>query len=103
MSPLIRQLINDRGQIAGRSYTDSINPATGCPVVHPFLWQNGSMLDLGTLGGTSADVRSLNQRGQVVGLSNLTGDLTFHPFLWSKGQLIDLGTLGGDTGETNWI
>jgi len=61
------------------------------------------MSDLGTLGGTSADVRSLNQLGQVVGVSNLTGDLTFHPVLWSKRKLIDLGTLGGDTGEPKWI
>ena len=97
------ELINDGGQIAGISYTDSINPATGCPTLHPFLWQNGSMRDLGTLGGTFADVRSLNQLGQIVGYSNLTGDLTFHPFLWNKRKLIDLGTLGGDTGEPNWI
>jgi probable HAF family extracellular repeat protein len=97
------ELINDRGQIAGSSYTDSINPATGCPFLHPFVWQNGAMMDLGTLGGTGFEIRSLNQRGQVVGLSNLSGDQTFHPFLWSKGQLTDLGTLGGDTGETNWI
>ena len=97
------QLINDRGQIAGSSYTDSINPATGCPFLHPFVWQNGAMMDLDTLGGTGFEIRSLNQRGQVVGLSNLSGDQTFHPVLWSKGQLTDLGTLGGDTGETNWI
>ncbi|HYK34510.1 hypothetical protein [Alloacidobacterium sp.] len=97
------ELINDRGQIAGASYTDSINPATGCPEIRPFLWQNGSMLDLGTLGGTSGDVRSMNQWGQVAGFSNLSGDQTFHPFLWSRRHLIDLGTFGGDTGEPNWI
>lgn len=97
------ELINDRGQIAGASYTSSINPATGCPEVHPFLWHNGSMLDLGTLGGTFADVRALNQRGQVAGFSNLAGDLTSHPFLWNRRHLVDLGTLGGDSGLTNWI
>lgn len=99
----LAELINDRGQVAGASYTSEINPATTCPELHPFLWHNSSMVDLGTLGGTFADVRAMNQRGQVVGFSNLAGDLISHPFLWTSGHLIDLGTLGGDTGLTNWI
>jgi probable HAF family extracellular repeat protein len=61
------------------------------------------MLDVGTFGGSSTEVAALNQRGEVVGISNLAGDETFHPFLWSKKRLIDLGTLGGDNGQTNWI
>ena len=97
------ELINDAGQIAGTSYTDSINPASGCPPVHPFFWENGAMLDVGTLGGTSTEVAALNQRGEVVGMSTLAGDQVFHPFHWSKGRLTDLGTLGGDTGWINWM
>jgi probable HAF family extracellular repeat protein len=61
------------------------------------------MQDLGTLGGTTAAVNALNDRGEVVGQSNLTGDATFHPFLWDGRSLSDLGTFGGDLGSANWI
>jgi probable HAF family extracellular repeat protein len=56
------------------------------------------MIDLGTLGGTLGVANWLNNRGQVVGQSNLAGDLTAHPFLWDRGSLKDLGTLGGTFG-----
>ena len=98
-------LVNERGQITGQSYTNSApNPVTGQPTADPFLWENSTMLDLGTLGGTLGNPTALNNRGQVVGVSKLVGDKTSHPFLWTNSAgMQDLGTLGGDTGETNWI
>jgi probable HAF family extracellular repeat protein len=91
--------INERGDIAGQSFTNDIpNETTGNPTLNPFLWHHGTMLDLGTLGGTEGNSEALNNRGQVVGESNLAGDETVHPFLWDGLGMRDLGTLGGSFG-----
>jgi probable HAF family extracellular repeat protein len=85
--------VNERGQIIGYSYTNFIpNPATGVPAIHPFLWDKGTMTDLGTLGGTSATPTGLNNKGCVIGQSDLDGDEISDPFLWKNGMLIDLFT-----------
>jgi probable HAF family extracellular repeat protein len=39
--------------------------------------------------------RLLNNSGQVVGYSQITGNTAIHPFLYSGGVMKDLGTLGG--------
>ncbi len=97
------EILNESGQVAGESYTNSIpNPLTGIPTTDPFLWDR-QMRDLGTLGGTYGHSNNLNNRGQVVGYSNLAGDSTFHPFVWDRGVLKDLGTLGGDNGQATWV
>src|SRR6185369_678921 len=98
------QYINERGQVVGFSYTDSTpNDSTGIPTVHPFLWERGSMLDLGSLGGTFGKVNGLNERGDVVGDMTLPGDEFQHPYLWERGTLKDLGTLGGYTGSATCV
>jgi probable HAF family extracellular repeat protein len=96
--------INEGGQIVGYSYVNSTpDPVIGIPPIHPFLWDRGRMIDLGTFGGVFALALNLNNRGQVVGFMDLAGDQTSHPFLWDRGRLIDLGTLGGDSGQANWV
>ena len=96
--------INQRGEIAGLSTTNTIpNSTTGIPTVDPFVWSGGHMIDLGTLGGTFGAPGAINNRGQVVGNSNLAGDLLTHAFLWQGGHMSDLGTLGGDNSVGNWV
>lgn len=46
---------------------------------HPLI----TVEDLGTLGGTSSNGIALNDRGDVVGVSSIPGDLDPHPFFWS--------------------
>jgi probable HAF family extracellular repeat protein len=98
-------LINESGQISGWSFTNStINSATGLPTLDPFFWENGKMLDMGTLGGLFGRAFALNNRGQVAGFSDLAGDQACHPFLWDKtGGMRDLGTLGGDSGLAYFV
>jgi probable HAF family extracellular repeat protein len=91
--------MNESGHIVGCSDTSKINPATGIPVVEPFLWEPDTMISLGSFGGTAGCPTSINNRDQVVGFSSLAGDGSIHPFLWERGRpLVDLGTLGGPNG-----
>ena len=101
------QYVNDAGQIAGQSFTDSTpNPpitapacmTSGIPTEHPFLWNDG-FIDLGSLGGTCGYANWLTNQGEVVGTMTLAGDTTNHAFLWSRGVLTDLKTLGGNNFE----
>ncbi len=95
---------NASGQIAGQSFTSSeVNPSTGYPNLDPFLWTRGHMRDLGSLGGAQGTANWLNDRGEVVGLSDLPGDQALHAFVSRGGRLRDLGTLGGDFSGANYV
>jgi len=93
--------INEAGQIIGISYTNSTpnQVATRCsgaiqslmPTQEPFLWENGKMISLKSLGGTCGFPHDINSHGQVVGASDLLGDQVMHPFLWTKAKgMLDL-------------
>jgi probable HAF family extracellular repeat protein len=88
----IAQVINNPGQIAGRSGTCSR------PGLHAVFWQDGRVMDMGNLGGTGGNNPfDINTWGQVVGFSFLAGDETAHAFLWDRHSgMKDLGTVPGD-------
>jgi probable HAF family extracellular repeat protein len=89
--------VNDNGQVVGGSGMCGSGPGIGPIVIHAIMWQNGSITDLGNLGGAVNNIAyAINNRGQIVGASDLPGDSTGHAFLWQRGVMTDLGTLSGD-------
>lgn len=114
---------NERGQAVGAAETSTPDPdgedfcSFGTHFTCPsFLWQNGTMTPLRTLGGSNNFVFAINNGGQVAGVSeNNTHDAScaapfqvrdFEAAIWGPGPgtIYELPPLGGDTvGEATWI
>jgi probable HAF family extracellular repeat protein len=98
--------VNNSGQAVGLSNNGVVDPFSPFGVqVRTFLWEEGGLRDIGTLGGPDAFAGPgcNNQRpGVIVGSSytsftpnKTTGVPTQDPFLWENGKMKDLGNLGG--------
>jgi probable HAF family extracellular repeat protein len=111
--------INDKGWIAG--YANLAGDRTE----HAVLWINGTVTDLGTLGGPNSSVGfpTKNSQGMLVGFSQTTGsdplregwnyfcgpsggkplcqgkNLITRGFTWQNGAMTPLPTLGGNISE----
>ncbi len=105
--------INDFAQAVGEAETGVLDPDgedfCGFGTHHicrPYLWQNGSMSALPTLGGNNGSASDINNRGQIAGTAQTavvdttcppSNPLrTVLPVLWEKGGVRALPTVDGD-------
>jgi probable HAF family extracellular repeat protein len=105
--------INDRGEAVGLAETSVPDPdgedmcAFGTKkTCRPFLWRDGHIMALPTLGGNNGQASAINNRGQIVGISETTvqdsgcpaskpGKI-ISPVFWERGEVRALPTLAGD-------
>ncbi|HPD30329.1 MAG TPA: DUF3466 family protein [Phycisphaerae bacterium] len=78
--------MNNAGEIVGWAVANN--------VYQGFLYANGLMISLGSLGGQGCQAHGINDARQVVGAA-ATATGQEHAFIYTGGQMIDLGTLGG--------
>jgi probable HAF family extracellular repeat protein len=94
--------INDSGEVVGISGLCS-NAVGGASARHALLWRNGMPFDLGNIGGHAWNTpTALNNRGEIVGFANTSGDenapLSPVAFLWTQetGKMEKLPMLDDD-------
>jgi probable HAF family extracellular repeat protein len=93
--------INSAGAITGgaaNTIADSNSFFGWGTQTRAFVWTNGMMQDIGTLGGTDAVGYYVNDAMQVVGQS-YTSTGAVDPFIWANNQMQDMGSLGGTYGN----
>jgi probable HAF family extracellular repeat protein len=117
-----RYSVKDLGTLGGtlsmansvnnKGWVDGFSTLKGDLNGHAFLWRNGVMTDLKTLGGPNSTASyPFNERGQVTGYSDTRfkdpnkedfcsfgTNLRCLPFVWQKGVMKGLPTLGGTNG-----
>jgi probable HAF family extracellular repeat protein len=73
----------------------------------PFLWRDGHIMGLPTLGGNNGQAAAINNREQIVGISETTAPdpgcppskqpgTTVLPVMWERGEVRALPTLPGE-------
>jgi probable HAF family extracellular repeat protein len=105
--------INDRGEAVGMAETSVLDPdgedvcAFGTHLTcRPFLWREGRMRALPTVGGNNGQASAINDRGEVAGFAETAvadatcpagaPSKTDSPVVWEKGKAQALPTVGSD-------
>lgn len=99
--------------INDRSWVDSASNLPGDMNHHAFVWIDGHITDLGTLGGPNSNIGQMNDRGDVTvggadtGIPDPLGEdwcgfgtqQTCLSFIWNNGIRTLIPTLGGNNGD----
>jgi probable HAF family extracellular repeat protein len=80
--------VNTTGQVTGASGSSNSNSS------EVFFYSDGSLTNLGTLGGTSGIGNAINRLGQIAGYSQNSAG-TYRGFITRGDTLVDIGDLGG--------
>ncbi len=93
--------IDDNGRVVGASaISNAVSCAPGDPSTfagcHAFQVSQGTMTDLGTLGGSWSVANPSNNSGDVIGFSSLPGDANYAAFLSTSGAMQALLPVAGD-------
>jgi probable HAF family extracellular repeat protein len=107
--------VNRFGQTVGAAETSMSDPEDFCgfnaygfpsaSACSPFLWQDGEMTKLPTLGGENGFANMINHRGEVAGLAETAKKdpssgcpvHRFAPVVWVNGKIYALPTAPGDS------
>jgi probable HAF family extracellular repeat protein len=85
--------VDNSGDIVGDAWNGN-----GFGYSHAFLYHNGAMTDLGTLGGSYCHAYDINNSGQITGWTTTSGGYV-RPYLFSNGAMQDLGALPGNASQ----
>jgi probable HAF family extracellular repeat protein len=88
--------INDSGVVVGEAQINGSYPQA-------FSYSNGTLTNLGSLGGNYSTAYGINSSGVVVGSAYLSGNSTSKAFEYSSGVMSSLGTLGGSNSDAYGI
>ncbi len=81
--------LNNRDQLVGTTRRDFLSG-----VSKGYLFSDGQVTDLGSLGGPATVANAINDAGQIAGYSSLN-DWDYHAFTYQHGVMRDLGTPAG--------
>ncbi len=80
--------VNNSGQVAGYSYF-----ADNGAYSHSFVYDHGTLTDIGALGPGYSVAIGLNDGGAVVGYSDTNGAGRYRAYLYQNHKMIDVNTL----------